>query len=246
MTDELSEFYKSREASIAAMSQDKVLKQKSIDWMLHADKYRYSYNFSWMGRPVIRYPSDLVLQQEIMWDIRPDLVIETGIAHGGSVVFSAAMQFMMGIPPEVVGIDIDIRSHNKDLIEGHPMGKYVTMYEGDSVNPEIIEKVRSHCVRKSSVMVVLDSSHNHNHVLAELNAYADFVSVGSYLLLPDTLIEFFPKGYYASDRPWDVGNNPHTAMREFLSGNGNFIVDESLSSKGSISEAPDGYLRRIS
>jgi cephalosporin hydroxylase len=228
------------------MREDAELRKKSLDWMVHADTYRYSYNFSWMGRPVIRYPSDLVIQQEIMWNIRPDLVIETGIAHGGSVVFSAAMQFMMGIEPNVVAIDIDIRSHNRELIEAHPMGKHVTMYQGDSVDPDIIEKVRHHCEGKSVVMVVLDSSHTHEHVLAELEAYAGFVSVGSFLLLPDTLIEFFPKGHYSAERPWDVGNNPHTAMTSFLSKNDHFVLDEEFCSKGVISEAPDGYLRRIS
>lgn len=245
MSDELSAFYDARKASIAAMREDAELRTKSLDWMVHADRYRYSYNFSWMGRPVIRYPSDLVIQQEIMWNVRPDLVIETGIAHGGSVVFSASMQFMMGIEPNVVAIDIDIRSHNRELIESHPVGQHVTMYQGDSVDPDIIEKVRRHCEGKSSVMVVLDSSHTHEHVLAELEAYSGFVSVDSYLLLPDTLIEFFPEGHYAAERPWDVGNNPHSAMRSFLNQNSNFIVDVEFSSKGVISEAPDGYLRRI-
>lgn len=246
MTNELTEFYKSREASILSMSQDKELRQKSIDWMFHADRYRYSYNFSWMGRPVIRYPSDLVLQQEIMWDIKPDLVIETGIAHGGSIVFSAAMQLMMGIQPDVVAVDIDIRAHNRELIESHPLGKNIKLYEGDSVDSTIIEKIRSHTLGKTSVMVVLDSSHTHQHVLAELEAYSQFVSVGSYLILPDTLIEFFPKGHYSADRPWDVGDNPHTAVMEFLSQNAHFTVDQNLSTKGMISEAPDGFLRRIS
>jgi cephalosporin hydroxylase len=131
----VKQFFKEREIDISLMAKDKELKKKSLDWMLHADKYKYTYNFSWMGRPIIKFPSDMIVQQEIMWKVKPDLIIETGIAHGGSIIFSASMIKMMGIEGEVVGIDIDIRKHNKKLIEAHPTFDHITMYEGSSVDP---------------------------------------------------------------------------------------------------------------
>ena len=151
----------------------------------------------------------------------------------------------MGIEGEVVAIDIDIRKHNRKLIERHPMYKRITMYEGSSVDPAIIKKVKKHAFGKKCVMVILDSLHTHNHVLKELKAYAELVTIGSYCILPDTFIEFFPKGYYSKTRPWDVGNNPFTAMTEFVSKNHKFRVDKQLSNKAVISEAIDGYLKKI-
>lgn len=228
------------------MSSDAILRDKSIDWMIHADKYKYTYNYSWMGRPIIKFPNDMVVQQEIIWDLRPDLIIETGIAHGGSLIFSASMMEMMDIDGEVVGVDIDIRQHNRVAIENHPVSKRITMYEGDSTSPEIVSAVASHLDGKKCVMVILDSLHTHDHVYKELNAYSPMVSVGSYCILPDTFIEFFPRGYYSSSRPWDVGNNPYTAMTQFLAENNLFEIDRARSSKAIITESIDGYLLRIS
>lgn len=242
--DPISQFESERAQDIKNMAADKELQQKSLDWMIHADKYKYTYNFSWMGRPVIKFPSDMILQQEIMWDIKPDLIIETGIAHGGSIIFSAAMQEMMGIPnSEVVGIDIDIRKHNRDKIEAHPMARKITMYEGDSTSAEMMKNIEKHMVGKKTVMVILDSNHTHDHVYKELLLYTNFVSLNSYLVLPDTFIEHFPKGYY-SDRPWDVGNNPMTAMRKFLEEDSRFEIDKERGNKLMITEAIDGYLKR--
>jgi cephalosporin hydroxylase len=244
-SDPFREFLEERETAITAMGADGELHRKSIEWMLHADRYKYTYNFNWMGRPVIKFPSDIVIQQEIMWKLKPDLVIETGIAHGGSIVFTASMMEMMGIDGgEVVGVDIDIRPHNRKLIEEHPMMKRITMYEGSSTAPEIVEKVRCHAEGKKCVMVVLDSLHSHAHVYAELKAYAEMVTPGSYCILPDTFIEFFPKGYYSDSRPWDVGDNPYTAMKQFLSETDLFETDLSLSHKAMITETIEGYLLR--
>ena len=227
------------------MGQDEELKRKSIDWMVHADRYKYTYNFTWMGRPLVKFPSDMVIQQELMWQIKPDLVIETGIAHGGSIVFSAAMQQMMGISNgRVIAIDIDIRSHNRHEIETHPMSKHITMLQGSSVDPDIFAQVKELAAGAKTVMVFLDSNHTHQHVYDELQLYANLVTVGSYCVLPDTFIEFFPKGYY-SNRPWDVGNNPCTAARQFLSERDDFVLDSFLTAKGMISEGLDGYLKRI-
>jgi len=241
----VQQFFDERYADILKMGQDEELKRKSIDWMVHADQYKYTYNFTWMGRPIIKFPSDMVIQQELMWQIKPDLIIETGIAHGGSIIFSAAMQQMMSIPDaRVIAVDIDIREHNRAEIESHPMAKHITMVQGSSVAPEIFAQVKELAKDAKKVMVILDSNHTHQHVYDELKLYADLVTVGSYCILPDTFIEFFPKGYY-DNRPWDVGDNPCTAARQFLTERTDFVLDSFLTSKGMISEGLDGYLKRV-
>lgn len=244
MDDPIAQFLQERAADIAEMSQDDELKKLSLEWMIKADKYKYTYNFSWLGRPIIKFPNDIVIMQEIIWDVKPDLIIETGIAHGGSIIFSASILELLGADGQVVAVDIDIRQHNRQEIEKHPMYKRITMFEGDSTSPEIVDKIREIAQTKSTVMVFLDSLHTHEHVLKEMDLYAPMVSVGSYLVLPDTFIEYFPKGYYG-DRPWDVGNNPMTALREFLAKNNNFIIDQEKVTKLMITEAFDGYLKRI-
>ncbi len=243
--DEITKFNQERAADIAAMGQDEELKQKSIDWMLQADKYKYTYNYTWLGRPIIKYPSDIAATQEIVWNVKPDLIIETGIAHGGSLILSASLLELIGDQGKVLGIDIDIREHNRKEIEAHPMMKRIEMIEGSSVADDVISRVRAEAVKAKTVMVFLDSLHTHDHVLKELELYAPLVTVGSYLVLPDTFIEYFPKGYYAHNRPWDVGNNPMTALRAFMEKNNDFEIDRELCNKLMITEAFDGYLRRV-
>ena len=243
--DPISQFKQERAADIAAMAGDEQLKQKSLDWMLHADKYKYTYNYTWLGRPIIKFPSDIVATQQIVWDVKPDLIIETGIAHGGSLILSASLLEMIGGPGRVLGIDIDIREHNRKEIEAHPMMKRIDMIEGSSVADDVMARVRAAAAKAKCVMVFLDSLHTHDHVLKELELYAPLVSVGSYMVLPDTFIEYFPKGYYAHNRPWDVGNNPMTALRAFLEKNKDFEIDRELCDKLMITEAFDGYLRRV-
>lgn len=243
--DPVTKFFEERNTAIERMGEDVEFKKQSLAWMVRADRYKYTYNFTWMGRPIIKFPADMIIQQELMWKLQPDLIIETGIAHGGSIVFSASMMEMMGINGEVVAVDIDIRDHNRKFIENHPVYNRITMYEGNSIDPAIIEKVKAHAEGKKCVMVILDSMHTHNHVLAELRAYAPLVTIDSYCILPDTFIEFFPPGHFSQDRPWDVGNNPHTAMKEFMVGNNNFEVDRALDTKAMVTETIEGYLKRI-
>jgi len=242
--DPIRAFKDERKTAAEQMAADEDLKAKSLDWMIHADRYKFTYNYSWLGRPIIKYPNDIVATQEIIWSIQPDLIIETGIAHGGSLMLSASLLELIGGDGEVLGIDIDIRSHNRAAIEAHPLFKRIEMIEGSSVAPNIIEKVKEKAQGKQRVMVFLDALHTHDHVLQELQAYAPLVSVGSYLVLPDTFIEFFPEGYYA-DRPWDVGNNPMTALKAFREHNTDFEVDRALNNKLMISEAFEGYLKRV-
>lgn len=241
----VDEFFRDRRDDIEKMDRDEDLKRKSLEWMIASDKYKYSYNFTWLGRPIIKYPSDIVATQEIIWRVKPDLIIETGVAHGGSLILSASMLEMLGGNRRVIGIDIDIRAHNRKEIEEHPLFKRIDLVEGSSVAPETLMRVRELSAGYENVMVFLDSLHTHAHVAAELKMYAPMVNVGSYLVLPDTFIEYFPKGHYAHDRPWDVGNNPMTALREFMQTSSDFEVDRELNGKLLITEAFDGYLRRI-
>ncbi|MDZ4787673.1 MAG: cephalosporin hydroxylase family protein [Blastochloris sp.] len=220
---------------------------------------RYSYNFAWLGRPIIQYPQDIVAMQELIWEIRPDLIIETGIAHGGSLVFSASMLALLDLNDaiatgatldpkasrrKVLGIDIDIRTHNRAAIEAHPMATYVEMIEGSSIAPEIIMQVRSVANNYSRVLVCLDSNHTHEHVMAELEAYAPLTSIGSYCAVFDTIVEDMPAGMFC-DRAWGPGNNPKTAVHEYLKTHPEFEIDKSIQNKLLITVAPDGYLRRV-
>lgn len=241
--NESAQFEYERAKAIEQMSSDSDLRQLSLQWMIAADKYKYSYNFTWLGRPIIKLPGDIAVLQEVIWQTKPDLIIETGIAHGGSLILSASILDLIG-RGVVLGIDIDIRPHNRSAIESHPLAHRIQMLEGSSTDSKIIEEVTKVASTKERVMVVLDSMHTHKHVLDELRIYSRFVTLGAYLILPDTFIEYFPKGYY-QNRPWDIGNNPMTAMRQFLTETDCFEIDRSVSNKALISEAIDGYLKRV-
>jgi cephalosporin hydroxylase len=210
---------------------------------------KYSYNFSWLGRPIIQYPQDIMGMQELIWSIQPDLIVETGIAHGGSLVFSASMlelNAVCGGPrnAEVIGIDIDIRPHNRSAIEAHAMSKRISMIQGSSVAPQIIAQVRHRAAAKQRVLVCLDSNHTYEHVLAELQAYAPLTSIGSYCVVFDTVIEDVPAEMFP-DRPWAPGRSPKTAVWEYLSTHPEFEIDKRMDHKLLITVAPDGYLKRV-
>lgn len=238
------EFKTERRKMITEMGKDKDFRKMSLEWILKSNEYKYGYSFTWMGRPIIQFPNDMFIIQELIWKIKPDLIIETGIAHGGSIIFSASMLELVGVNGKVVGIDIDIRKHNRVEIEKHPMMKRIILLEGSSTDKKIIDQVNEIVKDKKSIMVFLDSHHTHEHVLREMNAYGRLVSVGSYMVVFDTCIELFPKGY-CSDRPWDVGDNPMTAIEEYLTINDTFVRDKCVNSKAVITAAPSGYLRKI-
>lgn len=237
------EFKKECQDRIEGYSSNKSLKEVSVSFTNATINAKYSYNFTWLGRPIIQYPQDIIAMQEIIWRVKPDLIIETGIAHGGSLIFYASMLELLGGDGHVVGIDIDIRKHNRVEIEKHPMFKRITMIEGSSTDEKIVEELRQMAGGKR-VLVCLDSNHTHEHVLRELELYAPLVSVGSYCVVFDTIIEDMPKGTY-SDRPWDVGNNPKTAVQEYLKEHGEFVVDGEMENKLLITVAPGGYLKRV-
>lgn len=241
-------FKREGEREIEVQGDDPSLQQATRDWVNKANARKYSYHFEWLGRPIIQYPQDIMAMQELIWQVQPDLIIETGIAHGGSLVFSASMLELnaaCGGPKdgEVLGVDIDIRAHNREAIEAHPMFKRITMIQGSSVAPEIVARVRAKAADKKRVLISLDSNHTHDHVLAELQAYAPLTSVDSYCVVFDTVIEDMPAAMFP-DRPWGPGNNPKTAVWEYLKSHSEFAIDKRMDHKLLISVAPDGYLKR--
>jgi cephalosporin hydroxylase len=255
----VSEFQKEVAERVSAMPSVRELCDSAAAFMRASTMPKYSYNFSWQGRPIIQYPQDMVAMQELIWNIRPDLIIETGIAHGGSLILSASMLALLDmcdaievggmIDPKVsrrrvLGIDIDIRAHNRAAIEAHPMASRIQMIQGSSIAPKIIEDVKAVAENYSRVLVCLDSNHTHDHVLAELLAYAALTSVGSYCVVFDTLIEDMPKELFP-DRPWGPGDNPKTAVREYLKTHPEFQIDKTIPHKLLITVAPDGYLKRV-
>lgn len=237
--------------AIRSQSGDSEAHRLSKAWISYPGLHRYSYNFSWLGRPIIQYPQDIVAMQELIYCVQPDLLIETGIAHGGSLILYASLLELNALcggqqNAHILGIDIDIRKHNREAIEAHPMFKRgrITMLEGSSIDSDMIEKVRNFAASYKRVMVLLDSNHTYDHVLAELKAYAPLVAVGSYCVVFDTVVEQMPEDAYP-DRPWGKGNNPMTAVDAFLSTRPEFIVDDMIDAKLQISVAPRGYLKRI-
>ena len=232
---------------------DKTIILPALQFFARSHQLQYSYNFSWLNRPIIQYPQDIVAFQGLVSTIKPRLIIETGIAHGGSLVLSASLLCLLDVmegldprqsPRKVVGVDIDIRPHNRKALDEHPLRFKMELIEGSSIDPEVIQQVRSHADDIDRVLVSLDSNHTHEHVLAELNAYADLVPVGSYCIVFDTAIEDLPAGSFP-DRPWDVGNNPKTAVHEWLKNHPEFEIDKDIDNKLLISVAPDGYLKRV-
>lgn len=255
----MSEFDKEVYDRIMANARNQELQAAAKDFMLLSTNPKYSYNFKWLGRPIIQYPQDMVAVQELIWSVKPDIIVETGIAHGGSLVLSASILAMLDyadafaaremLDPskpkrKVVGVDIEIRPHNREALERHAMRPRMELIEGSSIDPSIVKQVKAHVEGRERVMVFLDSNHTHDHVLAELMAYAPLVSPGSYCVVFDTIVEDLPDGMFPN-RPWDKGNNPKTAVWEFLKDHPEFEVDRTIENKLLITVAPDGFLKRV-
>ena len=241
--DALKLFDEEKRRNIAALAADDALNALGLDVMRETAKYKYTYNFNWLGIPVIQFPQDLMAMQEIIWDVRPDIIIETGIAHGGSLLFYASMMELLGGHGRVVGIDIDIRAHNRARIEAHPLSRRIDMLQGSSIDPSIVATAAAIAEGKRTI-VVLDSNHTHEHVLAELRAYSPLVGKGSYLVAFDTTIEDQPKGFFGN-RPWGKGNSPKTAVWSFLRESNRFVIDKDVEGKLVLTVARDGYLRCV-
>ena len=245
---------------IADAAGNEQLRDATAQFMHASIASKYSYNFSWLGRPIIQYPQDMAAMQELIWAVKPDLIIETGIAHGGSLILSASMLALLDLcdaieagttldparsARKVLAVDIDIRSHNKAAIEAHPMASRIQMIQGSSIDETVIDQVKTEAGNYERVLVCLDSNHTHAHVLAELQAYAPLVTPGSYCVVFDTIVEDLPKDL-SFDRPWGPGNNPKTAVWGYLKSHPEFEVDRGIPNKLQITAAPDGFLKRIS
>jgi cephalosporin hydroxylase len=258
--DDHKTFKQKCDAEIVEQGRDDILKSLTRDWFCEATKYNYSYHFEWLGRPIIQFPQDIVGVQQLLWQVKPDLVIETGIARGGSLIFYASILELIAqcggaIGSKVLGVDIDIRNHNREAILAHPMSKRIEMIQGSSIDELVVEQVRQKARKAEKVMVCLDSNHTHNHVLRELRNYAPMVSVDSYLVVFDTVVEDLPSNL-VKDRAWSAGNNPKTAVFEYIKeiyGKNsagidgeplNFVIDKKIEDQLLITVAPSGFLRR--
>jgi len=255
----MSDFIDEVQGRLAAVTDNVSLKDSAAHFLRESIASQYSYNFFWLGRPIIQYPQDIVAMQELVWATKPDLIIETGIAHGGSLILSASMLALLEVceatekgdvidpnkpKRKVLGIDIDIRAHNRAAIEAHPLAPRIMMIEGSSISPEIFDQVRSVASGYKRILVCLDSNHTHAHVLKELELYGPLTSVGSYCIVFDTVVEDLPKEL-AGDRPWGPGDNPKTAVFEYLKEHPEFQIDTFVDNKLLVTVAPDGYLKRI-
>ncbi len=232
---------------IKEMVKDKTFFNLSKKWLLQSLKYEYSYHFNWLGRPIIQYPQDIIATQELIWKVKPDLIIETGIARGGSLIFSASILELIG-NGSVLGIDIDIRKHNKNSIEKHSLAKRIQMIEGSSTDAQVLNKVNEIAKSKKRIMVFLDSNHTYEHVLKEMELYSKYVKKNSYLIVFDTIIDEIPNKWWGNSlpkRPWNKKNNPKQAVKYFISKNKRFVIDHSIEEKILLTVASSGYLKCI-
>lgn len=242
--DELTRFSDEVKANVDRLLADGDLQARARAWLSELTRCRYVYNFTWLGRPVIQLPQDLFAVQEIIWQVRPDLIVETGIAHGGSLIHSASLLELLGGDGLVVGIDVDIRAHNRREIDAHPLAKRIRLLEGSSTDERVAAAVRELARGRRAVLVMLDSDHTHAHVRRELELYAPLVTRGSYLIVFDTLIEDLPDELFPNRR-WGKGNNPKTAVWEFLKTTSRFEIDAGIPGKLLLTCAPDGFLRCV-
>lgn len=238
------DYISERDARVKDFGQDEEFKKVTNQWRQMALERKYMNSFSWLGRPMIQFPGDVMAMQELVSAIKPTVIVETGVAHGGSLILNASLLHMNGIDGKVVGVDIDIRPHNRAEIEKNPYSKMISLIQGSSVDGDVFAQVRNHISENDRVMVFLDSNHTHDHVLQELKLYSDLVSVGSYLVVFDTHVEDMPDDFIWEDRPWGKGNNPKTAVHEWLKTNDGFEIDHDIENKVLITSAPDGFLYR--
>lgn len=234
-----------REISIFSLEGFEIL---SVLWLRSGWHHKYSYSFTWLGRPIIQLPEDMFRLQEVIFTLKPDVIIETGIAHGGGLIFYASLCQLMG-KGRVIGVDVEIRPHNRAAIEAHPLFPLITLFEGDSVAPHILEQVKALIQPGETVLVLLDSNHTRAHVLNELNAYAPLVTPQSYIVAMDGIMEMVA-GAPRTQPDW-TWNNPKQAAVEFAAANPDFVIEEPafLFNEGAVKERvtywPGAFIRRV-
>lgn len=241
--DSIQQFEEEQRENVRQLGMNNNIKNIGLQFSIEADKSRYLYNFNWLGRPILQFPQDIMALQELIWEVKPEVIVDVGIAHGGSLIFSASMLELIG-RGEVIGVDIDIRSHNRKAIEEHFLSKRIKLIEGSSTEDTVVEAVKEFIGSKSPVLISLDSNHSHEHVLKELQLYSPLVTRDSYLIVFDTIVELLPAGA-VKDRPWDKGNNPMTAVNSFLENTKDFTLVKAVEDKLVITAAPGGYLKRV-
>lgn len=247
MVNQIKKFDKEKLIRINKNKINSKFNRASKNFLLESIKPKYTYNFSWLGVPIIQLPQDIHQLQEIIWKVKPNLIIETGIAHGGSLVLSASLLAILNMQKKekrkVIGIDTDLRVHNKSILDKHFMKKFITYVNGSSTDKKVLNKIKKISKNYKKILVILDSNHTHDHVLNELNLYSQLVSKNSYCIVFDTVINEMPNNYY-NDRDWDKSNNPMTAISEFLKKNKNFEIDKKIDNKLMISMAKNGFLKK--
>lgn len=235
---------KQKRENAGAQRQDEGLARIAHDFVVKSDQYGYGYQWTWCGLPVIQMPQDIVVTQEIIWACKPDVIIETGIAWGGSIALYASLLQLIG-KGKVVGVDLNLMNHVADQIMGLPFASgRVHLYKGSSVDPDIVSRIRAHVSPGQSVMVLLDSNHTHEHVFEELKIYAPLVTKGQFLIVSDTIVEEIPVQEHRP-RPWGPGNNPKTALRAYLRDHPEFEVDSYINAKALLTYSPDAYCRKV-
>jgi cephalosporin hydroxylase len=238
------EFEARNREMIARMGNDKRVLDLGLEWLKSTIPYEYCYHFTWLGLPIIQFPVDMVAIQEIIWKVRPRLVIETGVARGGSMIFYASILELLGGDGRVVGVEIGLRPHNRQAILAHPLARRIDLIDGSSIAPEVLEQVRAQAAGRAPILVILDSNHTHRHVLDELDLYGQLVTKDSYMIVLDSIIEDLPGSLYP-DKDYGPGNNPKTAIHEFLKRSKRFVIDHDIDRKLVASAAPNGFLRCV-
>lgn len=244
MSDDRNAFAAHAKQQCLALGEDHALFERAVDTVVELDRYDYSYLWSWLGLPIIQMPADVLATQEVIWTAKPDVIVETGVARGGSVVFLASMLQLLG-RGTVIGVDIDLRAHNRESIQDHPLAHRIKLVEGGSTHRETLERVRELIPAGSKVMVILDSNHSREHVLGELRAYGPMVTPGQYLVVADTLLGRIRPDQTPKKRSaiWEPGNEPLSALKQYIDETGRFEVDPVINGKLVISSSPGGYLR---
>jgi cephalosporin hydroxylase len=237
------QFQKKNEKFIRVMNEDRIFRQETSNWVNRALGHEYHYHFSWLGMPIIQFPTDIILMQELVWAVQPDLIIDVGVARGGSVIFFASMLALIGGEGQVVGVDVDIRNENLQRIQSHRMADKVCLLEGSSTNPDVIRQVERFVRDSETVLVVLDSNHTEKHVSRELQEYSKFVTGGSYIVVFDTIIESIAEEFNVG-KPWGKGNNPLVAVDKFLMSNKQFQRDRTFEERALVTVAPGGFLKK--